>query len=79
MDGDAIYKLREWGDGHGNSNWTKLANIINNCLKSETVTAAQDFIPDSPFPAKTLVKAVLSILELGTVRNLLQIGLFPLI
>jgi hypothetical protein len=75
IDGDAISELRVWGAGLGNSNWRKLADKIDQSLKSETFTAVQDFIPDSPFPAKTLVRALLSIVQLGVVRFLFQSGL----
>ncbi|KAJ7770063.1 hypothetical protein B0H16DRAFT_238326 [Mycena metata] len=77
IDGDAISELRVWGAGHENSNWRKLADKIDQSLKSETVKAVQDFIPDSPFPAKTLVKALLSIVQLGIVCCLSQFGLIP--
>jgi hypothetical protein len=77
IDGDAISELRVWGAGHGNSNWRKLADKIDQSLKSDTFKAVQDFIPDSPFPAKTLVKALLSIVKLGIVRYLLQFGPIP--
>jgi hypothetical protein len=77
IDGDAIFKLRAWGAGRENSNWRKLDDTIDSSLKSETLKALRDFIPDSPFPAKTLVKALLSIVQLGIVRYLLQFGLIP--
>jgi hypothetical protein len=78
IDGNAISELRVWGDGRGNSNWRKLADRIDHSLKSETLKAVQDFIPDSPFPAKTLVKALLSIVQLGIVRYISQFGLILL-
>jgi hypothetical protein len=77
IDGNAISELRAWGAGHGGSNWRKLADKIDQSLKSETLKAVQDFIPDSPVPAKTLVKALLSIIQLGIVRYQLQFGLIP--
>ncbi|KAJ7911226.1 hypothetical protein B0H13DRAFT_1875980 [Mycena leptocephala] len=61
IDGNTISELRVWGDRHGNSNWRQLADKIDQSLKSDTIKAVQDFIPDSPFPAKILVKALLSL------------------
>ncbi|KAJ7264566.1 hypothetical protein C8J57DRAFT_406022 [Mycena rebaudengoi] len=72
IDGNAISELRVWGDGRGNSNWRKLADKIDQSLKSETLEAVQDFIPDSPVPAETLVKALLSTVELGIRVPLIQ-------
>ncbi|KAJ7748901.1 hypothetical protein B0H16DRAFT_897122 [Mycena metata] len=60
IDSNSISQLRAWGAGHENSNWRKLAERIDHSLKSKTLEAVQDFIPDSPFPAKTLVKALVS-------------------
>jgi hypothetical protein len=70
INGDAISELRAWGAGHGNSKWRKLADKIDQSLKSETLEAIQDFIPNDPVPARTLVKALLSIVQLGIVRYL---------
>ncbi|KAF7351607.1 Vegetative incompatibility protein HET-E-1 [Mycena sanguinolenta] len=72
IDGYTISELRAWGDNHGDSNWRKLADKINESLKSRTLEAVLGFIPDSPFPAKTLVNALLSIVELGIRVPLIQ-------
>ncbi|KAJ6470954.1 hypothetical protein C8R45DRAFT_908478 [Mycena sanguinolenta] len=64
IDGDAISDLRAWGD-RGGSNWTKLAEKIYDALESTTLEIFQEFIPDGPFPVKSLVKALLSIVQLG--------------
>jgi hypothetical protein len=47
----------------------KLAEKIDQSLNSKTIDTLKDFIPDSPFPAKTLVKALLSLVQLGIVRH----------
>ncbi|KAJ6525569.1 hypothetical protein DFH09DRAFT_172472 [Mycena vulgaris] len=65
IDDNAISELQKWGADHENSKWRILAEKIDQSLKSQTLTALQGFIPDSPFPAKTLVTALLSILKLG--------------
>ncbi|KAJ7770074.1 hypothetical protein B0H16DRAFT_238530 [Mycena metata] len=58
IDDKSISQLRDWGTGQENSKWRKLADKIDHCLNSKTSEALQEFIPDSPFPAKTLVKAL---------------------
>ncbi|KAF7333553.1 hypothetical protein MSAN_02414300 [Mycena sanguinolenta] len=62
---EARAKLHQWKTDNEDSKGRKLAKAINGFLEWEIVTAAQDFIPDSPFPAKTLVKLVLTIIKLG--------------
>jgi hypothetical protein len=47
----------------------KLAEKIDQSLNSKTIDALKNFIPDSPFPAKSLVKALLSLVQLGIVRH----------
>ena len=69
IDGDAIAQLRKWGNDREGSKWIKLAEIIDRSLKSKTLATLKDFIPDSPFPARTLVKALLNLVELGIVRH----------
>jgi hypothetical protein len=73
IDGDAITQLREWGAAHVDSNWLKLAETIDRSLKSKTLDALKDFIPDSPIPARTLVKALLNLVELGVVRHFVRL------
>jgi hypothetical protein len=73
IDGDAIAQLNEWGDVHGDSKWVKLAEIIDRSLKSKTLDTLKAFIPDSPFPAKTLVEALLNVVELGIVRHFVRL------
>ena len=69
IDGDAIAQLRKWGNDREGSKWIKLAEIIDRSLKAKTLDTLKDFIPDSPFPARTLVKALLNLVELGIVRH----------
>ena len=72
IDGNAITELRAWGAAHENSNWIKLAETIDQSLKSKTLDALKAFIPDTPFPAKTLVEALLNLVELGIVRHFVR-------
>lgn len=73
ISGDAITQLRAWGTARGDSNWLKLAEMIDRSLKSKTLDALRGFIPDSPFPARTLVKALLNLVELGIVRHFVRL------
>ena len=77
IDGDAITQLREWGAARVDSNWLKLAETIDWSLKSKTLDAVKDFIPDSPIPARTLVKALLNLVELGIVRRFVRLSFRP--
>jgi len=72
IDGDAITQLRKWGGAHGNSNWLNLAEKIDQSLNSKTIDTLKAFIPDSPFPAKSLVNALLGLVQLGIVRHLVR-------
>ena len=69
IDGDAIIQLRKWGSDREGSKWFKLAEIIDRSLKSKTLDTFKAFIPDSPIPARTLVEALLNLVELGIVRH----------
>ena len=69
IDGDAITQLRKWGNDHDGSKWLKLAEKIDESLKSKTLETLKGFIPDTPIPARTLVKALLNLVELGIVRH----------
>ena len=73
IDGNAITELHEWGAATDeNSNWIKLAEMIDRSLKSKNLEALKAFIPDNPFPAKTLVEALLNLVELGIVRHFVR-------
>ena len=72
IDGDAITQLRKWGYDREDSKWLKLAEIIDRSLKSKTLDTLKAFIPDSPVPARTLVGALLNLVELGIVRNFVR-------
>ena len=69
IDGDAITQLRKWDDDHKDSKWRRLAEKIDQALKSKTLDTLKAFIPDTPIPAKTLVEALLNLVELGIVRH----------
>jgi hypothetical protein len=72
IDGDAITQLCEWGSAHGNSNWRELAEKIDQSLNSKLINTLKAFIPDTPFPAKSLVNVLLGLVQLGIVRPLVR-------
>jgi hypothetical protein len=45
IDSDAIAEHNKWGTAHGKSNWLKLAEKIDQSLKSKTIDLLKDFIP----------------------------------
>ena len=57
-----------WTVDHPQSSLSKvLDKVVAAVLASKDITS---FIPDDPFPAKTLVEALFSLLRLGTVSRL---------
>ena len=57
----------EWLKNHPNTNLSDTLQRIDAVLQDPVTEATLAFIPDSPFPARTFVKAVLAIAELGVV------------
>ena len=43
--------------------------MVNGILESKPLQAALELIPDNPFPAKSLVKAMISLILLGSVSD----------
>ena len=68
IEGDAIAQLRKWDNDHKDSKWRRLAEKIDQALKFKTLDTLKAFVPDTPIPAKTLVEALLNLVELGIVR-----------
>ena len=46
-------------------------------MKSKTLDTLKAFIPDTPIPAKTLVGALLNLVELGIVRHFVTLSFRP--
>jgi hypothetical protein len=75
-DSKFLYELHKWNIDHKeeklpavlkkvNSVLTKL----NSVLESKLLEAALEFIPDNPFPARSLVKALINLFLLGSVSG----------
>jgi hypothetical protein len=75
-DPDFLYKLHKWNiDNKDETPPSILKKInsaltkINTVLESKLLEAALEFIPDNPFPAKSLVKALINLFLLGSVSD----------
>jgi hypothetical protein len=68
-DPDFLYKLHKWNVAHKHDKLPAVLTKVNNVLESKPLQAALEFIPNSPFPAKSLVKAMMSLFLLGSVSD----------
>ena len=68
-DQEFLYKLHEWNSKHKDDKLPAVLTKVNNVLELESFQAALDCIPDNPFPAKSLVKAIISLFQLGSVSD----------
>ena len=68
-DQDFLYKLYEWNKKHKDDKLPAVLAKVNNILDLESFQAALDCIPDNPFPAKSLVKAMIRLFQLGSVSD----------
>ena len=66
-DSDFLHKLHKWNIGHKDDRLPAVLAKINRVLESKPLEVALEFIPDHPFPAKSLVKAITSLFLLGSV------------
>jgi hypothetical protein len=65
LDEEFLGSMCRWTVDHPESSLTKVFDkVIDGVLAAQDLTS---FIPDGPFPAKTLVEALFSLLKLGTV------------
>jgi hypothetical protein len=65
LDEEFLGSMCRWTVDHPESSLTKIFDkVIDGVLAAQDLTS---FIPDGPFPAKTLVEALFSLLKLGTV------------
>jgi hypothetical protein len=69
-DPDFLYKLNKWNIAHKDDKLPAVLTKVNSILESKTLQAALEFIPNSPFPAKSLVKAMISLFLLGSVSDI---------
>jgi hypothetical protein len=68
-DPDFLYDLHKWNIAHKGNKLPVVLAKVNNILESKPLEAALEFIPNSPFPAKSLVKAMISLFLLGSVSD----------
>ena len=64
-----LHKLHEWDKKHKDDKLPVILAKVNNVLELDSFQAAMEFIPDNPFPAKSLVKAMISLFQLGSVSD----------
>ena len=72
IDGNTITQLCKWGYDREGSKWLKLVEIIDQSLKSKTLDTLKAFIPNSPIPVRTLVEALLNLVELSIVCHFVR-------
>ena len=68
-DQEFLYKLHQWNIAHEHNKLPTVLSNVNNALESKPLQAALEVIPDNPFPAKSLVKAMISLFLLGSVSD----------
>ena len=68
-DQEFLYKLHQWNIAHKDNKLPTVLTKVNSTLESKPLQAALEVIPDNPFPAKSLVKAMISLFLLGSVRD----------
>ena len=68
-DQEFLYELHEWNKKHKDDKLPAVLAKVNNVLELKSFQAALDCIPDNPFPAKSLVKAIISLFQLGSVSD----------
>ena len=71
LDSNFLQNLYNWNIAHDSED-EKLLDLlakINSVIESDFFEAALGFIPDTPFPAKSLVKAIINLFLLGSVSD----------
>ena len=68
-DSNFLHELHEWNKNHKDDKLPAILAKVNTILESKPVQVALDFIPSSPFPAKPLVKTIVSLIQLGIVSD----------
>ena len=70
-DPDFLHELHKWNIAHKDDKLPIVLTKVNSVLESKPLEVALEFIPNQPFPAKSLVKALISLFLLGSVSHLL--------
>ena len=68
-DSNFLYELHKWNIAHKDDKLPAVLTKVNSVLESKPLQAALEFIPNNPFPAKSLVKAMVSLFLLGSVSD----------
>ena len=68
-DSKFLNDLQKWNIANEKSKLPAVLEKVNSVLESKPLQAALEFIPDSPFPAKALVKTMVSLFLLGSVSD----------
>ena len=68
-DSNFLHELRKWNIDHKDDKLPAVLAKVNSILESKPLQAALEFIPCSPFPAKPLVKTIVSLIQLGIVSD----------
>jgi hypothetical protein len=68
-DSKFLYELHKWNIAHKDDKLPAVLAKFNSILESKPLQAALEFIPNSPFLAKSLVKAMVSLILLGSVSD----------
>ena len=64
-----LSKLHKWNIAHKDNKLPTVLAKVNSILESKSLEAALEFIPDNPFPDKSLIKAMISLFLLGSVSD----------
>ena len=69
-DSTFLYELHKWNLAHKDDKLPVVLAKVNKVLESNPLQSALEIIPDNPFPAKSLVKAIISLFLLGSVSDI---------
>ena len=64
-----LSELHKWNIAHKDDKLPAILSKVNSILESDLLQAALECIPNSPFPAKSLVKTMISLFLLGSVSD----------
>ena len=69
-DSNFLHELHKWNIANKDRKLPAVLAKVNSILESKPVQAALEFIPSSPFPARPLVKTIVSLIQLGIVSDI---------
>jgi hypothetical protein len=72
LDEKFFKQMEAWEKEHPESTFAKVIDNVNSAVLM--CKSFLEFIPDSPFPARSLVHSLAYLLQLGTVRIVLPLG-----